>query len=429
MKLHAEIWLQIGVEPMKKSPSCEPGGGPLDQSMPLNRWSLLLFAASVLACTGPERSNLAIATIDTLPGGAIRVSNPGPTEWSDTTGWRLVSDLTITGADSEPGQLNDPSTLAVDRQGRVYVSDKTIKLFDSDGRFIRTVGRNGEGPGEYHGAMLTVAGDDLVVQDAGLGRLTLFDSAGRYLRSWHTDCCHIRPPALDASGQVVVWVSNADPADQSETYARYGLDGTPRQPIILAPAPDTKLWFVKSGFGGFSNAIPFSPIREVGFPPAGGIVYGWPQEYAIVWSRTGRDTAMIFGRAWTPTPISLERRNGAINYIKSFYARNKENFGGFDPAELNRVMNVADVPVTAPAFAGLEVDPAANFWVKVDPGEDSLRTHFDVFTSRGVYRGLVVAPAVLKGYGRTVWTSTAVYSIQETAGGLPVVVRYRIERP
>ncbi len=388
----------------------------------------LVLVAITAACGHSDRAGLATAVIDTLPGGVIRVSNPGPTEWSDTTGWRLVADLTITGSDSGPGQLNQPWMLAVDQAGRVYVSDQTIKLFGPDGHFIRSVGRLGEGPGEYRDVMLTVAGDDLVVEDPTLGRLTVFDSAGHYLRSWHTICCHITAPATDTAGRIIVWTTTGLGPDERDTYIRYDLDGSLRDTLVLPPNPQPRTWHVKAGFGGFSNPVPFTPTPQKALPPAGGVVHGWPTEYSIVWARTGRDTALLFGRPWTPTLIPQERREGAVNYLRKFYTKNQANFGGFDPNELDRVMNVAEVPTTAPAYVGLEVDRDGNFWVAIDPGEDSLRSHYDVFDAHGVYRGLIIAPVVFKGNGRTVWTFDAVYSIQETAQGLPVIVRYRIEK-
>jgi hypothetical protein len=316
--------------------------------------------------------------------------------------------------------------LAVDRDGRIYVSDGTIKLYGADGHFIRTVGRNGEGPGEYRDAMLATARNQLVVQDPALGRLTLFDSAGQYLRSWRTDCCRIFPPGFTTAGDIMIWVSGTG-TSPGETYARYGLDGASRSSLELPPAPAAKLWKVTSGFGGIATAIPFTPVRQVAFHPAGGLVHGWSTEYTIVWSRTGRDTVLVFGRGGSPSLLSQSRRQAAVNYLKEWYTRNQANFGGVDAAELNRVMTVDDVPTTAPAYSGIEVDGDGNFWVRQD-SEDSLRSHYEVFNDRGVYRGPVVAPAVLKGNGRAIWTRSAVYSIQDIADGSPVIRRYRIER-
>ncbi|HEV8122824.1 MAG TPA: hypothetical protein VGP80_01145, partial [Gemmatimonadales bacterium] len=56
---------------------------------------ILIVVAS--ACSGRQRSHLAAATIDTLPGGIVRVMSPGPTAWADTNGWRLVEALRIGG--------------------------------------------------------------------------------------------------------------------------------------------------------------------------------------------------------------------------------------------------------------------------------------------------------------------------------------------
>ncbi len=59
--------------------------------------------------------------------------------------------LTIGGIDG-PGLevVSMFSIVAVDRRGRVLVSgDAEISVFDSTGRYLRTVGRRGDGPGEY----------------------------------------------------------------------------------------------------------------------------------------------------------------------------------------------------------------------------------------------------------------------------------------
>ncbi len=52
----------------------------------------------------------------------------------------------------EMAMLNKPLDLKVDDQDRVYVmdwGDLNIKVYDSQGRFLRTIGRKGQGPGEF----------------------------------------------------------------------------------------------------------------------------------------------------------------------------------------------------------------------------------------------------------------------------------------
>lgn len=399
----------------------------MNSMRPSDLCRLLSCLIVTIACAR-EKSLLATPVIDTLPGGTITVTNPGPHEWADSSGWQLIGDLQITGDSSGPGQLNRPWMLAVDPLGRLYVSDETIKLFDASGRFVRTVGRLGEGPGEYRDAMLTTAGTDLIVQDPTLARLTVFDSAGNYRRSWRTECCYIRQPGATSAGEVIIWAGTGEAPGQFDVYVRYGLDGSPREAIEVLSPPTGKTWSVSSGAGGFTTPVPFSPVFQVAMPRSGGIIYGLPTEYAVVWSRTGRDTALIFRRPGMAQPLGRARRQTAVNTLKNWYLDHQENFGGLDPDELDRTMKLDDVPLTAPAFKGIDTDWEGNIWITVDPGEDSLRTHYDIFTPQGIYRGSVIVPVLLRGSGRTVWSSDYVFSALQTPEGIPTIQRFRIQK-
>ncbi len=51
-----------------------------------------------------------------------------------------------------PGDFAKPSGLAVDQEGNLYVCDTLndrIEIFDADGKFISTYGKNGDGPGYF----------------------------------------------------------------------------------------------------------------------------------------------------------------------------------------------------------------------------------------------------------------------------------------
>ncbi len=77
------------------------------------------------------------------------------------------------------------SDLIADAEGCVFIVDarlQEIRAFDSAGRYLRTIGRVGRGPGEF--TLLQSAGflsDTLWTLDVTLRRLTLFDRDGRVL--------------------------------------------------------------------------------------------------------------------------------------------------------------------------------------------------------------------------------------------------------
>lgn len=82
------------------------------------------------------------------------------------------------------GVLKRPTGLAYDaKRGLIYVADTRahdIKVFDGDGRLLRTLGRHGEGDGEFNmPTFLSFAHDELYVTDAMNNRVQVFkgDSA------------------------------------------------------------------------------------------------------------------------------------------------------------------------------------------------------------------------------------------------------------
>ncbi len=65
------------------------------------------------------------------------------------------------------------------------MSDKDVKLYDGNGQRLGTVGRAGEGPGEFTSVMsATFLGDSLFAYDFVQDRLSVFDATGKFSRSF-----------------------------------------------------------------------------------------------------------------------------------------------------------------------------------------------------------------------------------------------------
>jgi len=59
-----------------------------------------------------------------------------------------------------------------------------LQFIDGDGSFLKSVGRTGEGPGEFAGLSgLTRRGDSLIVSDGRLGRISVFHETGDFVRA------------------------------------------------------------------------------------------------------------------------------------------------------------------------------------------------------------------------------------------------------
>jgi len=102
---------------------------------------------------------------------------------------RCVADLSITSEDkSGIVALFKPRLAYVDADENIYfieIGDQVIKIFDPDGRFIRTIGAKGSGPGEFQSiGFLALQNRKLVVMDQGARRTNFFDLSGKFLRSF-----------------------------------------------------------------------------------------------------------------------------------------------------------------------------------------------------------------------------------------------------
>ncbi len=81
-----------------------------------------------------------------------------------------------------------PEIIRTDSRNNIYVADKKsfeIRKFSKEGKYILSIGRAGDGPGEFRNIKnLTVDNQDhVIVIDQILGRITTFSPEGKYMAS------------------------------------------------------------------------------------------------------------------------------------------------------------------------------------------------------------------------------------------------------
>lgn len=106
-------------------------------------------------------------------GGCAEPIDPEPSPEVQLGGpWTFFAD--------DEGVFARPREIALDRDGRVYVldrSDRRVVVIDRDGAVVRTIGAPGEGPGELADPMFLDVGDEGRVRVFDLGRGALTDYA------------------------------------------------------------------------------------------------------------------------------------------------------------------------------------------------------------------------------------------------------------
>ena len=86
--------------------------------------------------------------------------------------------------------MNQPNDVAFASNGDIYVSDgygnDRIVVFDKHGKYVRSWGKLGTGPGEFsqpHSIVID-SKDRVYVADRNNVRIQIFDSKGKYLTEW-----------------------------------------------------------------------------------------------------------------------------------------------------------------------------------------------------------------------------------------------------
>lgn len=143
------------------------------------KWAIV---CSLTACAAEPPPSASVTTTDSA---GVIISTIGATldavpRWKVDTNSRVI--------------LESPDSIGFVRvsaahwvpNGRVLVADarqRRLQLYDSTGRHLRTIGRDGDGPGEFRGIMtVSVVGDTIGVWDLSPRRFSLFTVDSGFLR-------------------------------------------------------------------------------------------------------------------------------------------------------------------------------------------------------------------------------------------------------
>ena len=141
-------------------------------------------------------------------------------------------------------QFNQPSAVAIGRNGDIFVADghtgnntnARLMKFTKEGKFIKTWGKKGTGPGEFdcpHALAIDSQGR-LFVADRGNNRIQIFTQDGEFLAQWPQ---FSRPSGIYIDKHDVLYVSD------SESREKQGYGNHPgwKRGIRVGSAKDGKV--------------------------------------------------------------------------------------------------------------------------------------------------------------------------------------------
>jgi len=287
----------------------------------------------------------------------------------------------------------------------------TIRFFDTNGRFVNSAGRNGDGPGEFRQilGLKTTAGDTLFVTD--LSEVELFTGRGQFIRQGASRRSQpgnfIWPNAVLVDGSYVGIDMNdraippAGRSVRSVRMIRVSDDGRKADTIGTVQVADGTF----DGRSTFPVEPVFSPRRQV---TSNGrqIFTTWPTRYEIA-ELTPSGSLIRLIRAELPrVPVSGTAREAYRQWYLSVPGGDGRPMPPSMQAVRQQRLEASGFADHFPAIGAMMSDRPGHLWVRrydhrelfVTPGPVSTNTlpvptTWDVFDPRGQWLCTVQLPA------------------------------------
>lgn len=316
--------------------------------------------------------------------------------------YRLEEELSIGLEQGDEDYLfNKPQDVQVAEDGTIYVydwGDTCIKVYDNQGKHLRTIGREGQGPGEFARYSTFALSPDgkIYIMDTGNFRLSILDGNGAFLNSFRLSGLYFRIKTdnnnfiylekifqddVDGKRKMSIYRYNS----KGEEVLNYG-NFKIVQPIIIRQTKTS----VSSTTSRFAPSTVWTVAED------GKLFAGHGGNYQIdVYDPDGK-LSFKFGRSFTPIPDkSYGGEQGQSKYMSAF------------------------VIITHWFF-----DQDNNLWVEVFPEEYKEETDtfiYDIFSPDGIYLNQAYVRHRIFHF-----KNGKAYSIVKTEAEFPVVKRFRL---
>ena len=274
------------------------------------------LAAGLAAAAGPAQKPGWRGKILT-EGGIRTIVNPAEPLYGEIA-LDLEEELRIGKEGDERTQFYRVRDIHADPHGNIYIDDMSngrIQVFDPKGIFLRTIGRPGQGPGEFENPTLIRFGGRegrLHVMDR-FQRINLFNGQGLYIRSVVLERSFIDFFPDTADGFVAVMRAGSD-EDLTSGHALCRLDANGKPRAVLAEFP-SNLFMERRGEGTLSISTGYETTLYAAPLPGQGVVYGYSKDYELVVLDPG-DRKVLVIRKNEPQPEFTSKEKAAFGKIQ-----------------------------------------------------------------------------------------------------------------
>jgi hypothetical protein len=252
--------------------------------------------------------------------------------------------------------------VVVDAHGRVYIGDfdsKTIHVFQDDGSYHTSIGREGDGPGEFRGISQMRIGDEKIhVFDWNQQRIHAFSI--ETLELSHTTSLDFEEERnVDLSG----WMANSFYVQDDENYlVRFS---RPFRPDNMHEERTYRLYKVSSEGRMQSDMILELPVGEALINRDIRMVMGVPYSRNALVEISGETIYKL----WTED-LAIRKYDINGRFLSAFYysvnksrLSREEVLEQYEHEQMRQMIRNATLPETWPAVGNYLIDDENRFWI------------------------------------------------------------------
>ena len=366
---------------------------------------LIAIAAAGVGCTGEQGIASTASVRDSA--GIIIVENENA-RWSEAEHWVLSSEPAVEIGVFEGAteymffQAREPKRLS---DGRIVVANagNELRYYDAEGVYLHTVGREGEGPGEFRQivVMQRFAGDSIMAYDGAQRRASLFDAEGNFDRVvvMNPDAGRmffmfraVRLPDGSFLGEAPTFtLPGAGATEIPERDSVVLIHASAEGSVIdtLGTHPNMKRDIKTREFQGRSFPIPvtqpFTPMTMVAVHDDK-VFVGTSDTYEIQVYALDGTLGRLIRKDHTPVKVTEEMQQSFRERLESALSGNPQ------AAPFIELYDDIPYPETTPAYSQIRVDELGYLWVQQYPEDDDDPMVWSVFDPEGEFLGTVNMP-------------------------------------
>jgi len=333
-------------------------------------------------------------TIEKVDGVTI-VNNPKEPMYGEDV-FILEEELSIGEAEgSEEYMFSQIRGIAVDDEERIYVADRKgshIKVFDKNGKYLRTVGRKGQGPGEIGGprSVSITSENEIMVPDLFIRRLAFFTLEGKFIKNISTAKMDLMTTKIDSKGNIISIDAVREEENSRYELKKFDSDMNYLFSLGSSPLPDP------------SRFNPFMAVLRWDLTSTDQIVCGYPKTYEIkIYDSEGNVVRKIL-KDHDPIEITKEDIEETTKGI---------------PARIE-----LSISKYYSAFQRISVDDENRIFVLTwEQTTDGDGYYYDIFDSEGKY--IVKIPLEFQPQA---FKKSNLYTVEEDEEGYQYVKRYKV---